>query len=124
MTQHYVGTKIVEAWLQERDGVPGYAVKYADGYTSWSPKGTFEAAYIALGHIGRLPSHVQRMYAESAELNGRLIKLNAFLESEMFLALAKDDRDLLKAQGGAMTAYWNALETRINRANPVPTAQG
>ena len=26
MTQHYVGTKIVEAWKQEKDGQPGYAV--------------------------------------------------------------------------------------------------
>lgn len=28
-----------------RTGVPGYAVKYPDGYVSWSSKETFEKAY-------------------------------------------------------------------------------
>jgi hypothetical protein len=45
MTHHYIGTKIVLAWPSEKDGNAGYGVKYEDGYTSWSPKDTFEAAY-------------------------------------------------------------------------------
>lgn len=45
MTQEYVGQKLITAWPEERDGKPGYAVKYEDGYTSWSPKETFEKAY-------------------------------------------------------------------------------
>lgn len=46
MTHHYIGTKIVLAWPTEgKDGQPGYGVKYEDGYISWSPKETFEAAY-------------------------------------------------------------------------------
>lgn len=45
MTHHYIGTKIVLAWPAEKDGQPGYGVKYEDGYTSWSPKEAFEAAY-------------------------------------------------------------------------------
>lgn len=45
MTQEYYGTKRILAWSSEKDGQPGYAVKYADGYTSWSPKEVFEAAY-------------------------------------------------------------------------------
>lgn len=45
MTDHYIGTKRVTAWPQEKDGRPGYAVKYADGYISWSPKDVFEGAY-------------------------------------------------------------------------------
>ena len=45
MTHRYIGTKEVVAWLAEKDGKPGYGVKYEDGYTSWSPKETFEAAY-------------------------------------------------------------------------------
>lgn len=32
MTQHYVGTKIIEAWPGEKNGAEGYSVKYADGY--------------------------------------------------------------------------------------------
>lgn len=52
MTQEYIGTKRVVAWPQTHDEAkggaittPGYAVKYPDGYVSWSPKETFEAAY-------------------------------------------------------------------------------
>jgi hypothetical protein len=45
MTQDYYGTKRITAWRETRDGRDGYGVKYADGYTSWSPKETFEAAY-------------------------------------------------------------------------------
>ena len=45
MTHKYIGTKIVTAWSSEKDGLPGYGVKYEDGYTSWSPKEVFESAY-------------------------------------------------------------------------------
>lgn len=45
MTHEYIGTKIVTAWPEVSDNGDGYAVKYADGYTSWSPKETFEEAY-------------------------------------------------------------------------------
>ena len=38
MTRKYIGTKIVTAYPQEKDGKPGYGVIYADGYTSWSPE--------------------------------------------------------------------------------------
>ena len=50
MTQHYIGSKQITAWESEKDGQPGYAVKYPDGYTSWSPKEVFESAYLAQGH--------------------------------------------------------------------------
>jgi len=49
MTQFYIGVKQVVAWPEDRDGKAGYAVKYPDGYTSWSPKDVFEAAYIPMG---------------------------------------------------------------------------
>jgi hypothetical protein len=45
MTEKYIGTKEVLAWPQVKDDKPGYAVKYADGYVSWSPKDVFEEAY-------------------------------------------------------------------------------
>ena len=45
MTKTYIGTKEIMAWEQDKDGKPGYAVKYPDGYISWSPKGVFEEAY-------------------------------------------------------------------------------
>ena len=51
MTQHYIGSKQIVAWEQlNKAGDPGYAVKYPDGYMSWSPKDVFEAAYLAQGH--------------------------------------------------------------------------
>ena len=53
MTQYYIGTKQIQAWPQDRDQdgatVPGYAVKYPDGYISWSPAETFERAYLPMG---------------------------------------------------------------------------
>lgn len=47
----YVGTKIVRAWPEEKDGKPGYAVTYKDGYKSWSPKEAFEEAYRPLNSM-------------------------------------------------------------------------
>ncbi len=43
--KNYIGVKIVKAEPQEKDGAPGYRVKYPDGYVSWSPQGVFEKAY-------------------------------------------------------------------------------
>lgn len=53
MTRDYYGTKRVTAWRSdwpdkgagESQSGEGYKVKYEDGYTSWSPKAVFEAAY-------------------------------------------------------------------------------
>ena len=41
----YVGTKIIQAEPQDKDGNPGCKVVYPDGYVSWSPKDVFEVAY-------------------------------------------------------------------------------
>jgi hypothetical protein len=41
----YIGTKIIQAEPAEKDGQPGYRVRYRDGYESWSPKAEFEHAY-------------------------------------------------------------------------------
>lgn len=45
----YIGVKIIEAWPEEKDGKPGYAVRYSDDYISWSPKDIFESAYYQIG---------------------------------------------------------------------------
>ena len=47
--KYYIGTKIIQAELQEKDGKEGYKVRYLDGYDSWSPKDTFEEAYSVFG---------------------------------------------------------------------------
>ncbi|RLK56242.1 hypothetical protein BCL79_0625 [Stenotrophomonas rhizophila] len=116
MTQHYVGTKIIEAWPAQKDGVDGYSVKYEDGYISWSPKDTFEAAYLPMGHVGHLPPHVQRMVAEQTELDDRIAKLNAFLTTERYAGLSEDERNDLVTQAKCMIAYWNVLLIRVYRA--------
>lgn len=41
----YIGTKIIQAEPEGKDGKDGYKVVYPDGYTSWSPKEVFEGAY-------------------------------------------------------------------------------
>lgn len=52
----YMGVKLIEAYPCEKwiDGVKheGYAVKYPDGYESWSPKKQFESAYLQLDGDG------------------------------------------------------------------------
>ena len=53
MTRKYIGTKIITAFPQEKEGKPGYGVIYADGYTSWSPKEVFEESYRAIEREGQ-----------------------------------------------------------------------
>lgn len=43
--KEYYGTKRIAAWPEERNGQPGYAVQYSDGYKSWSPQKAFDEAY-------------------------------------------------------------------------------
>lgn len=116
MTQHYVGTKIVQAWEADKDGVPGYGVKYADGYTSWSPQEAFEEAYLPLGVLDSAPPHVARMVAEEAVLTDRLKKLSRFVDSERFSGLEEVDQELLRKQHGAMRLYAKILNARVERA--------
>jgi hypothetical protein len=113
MTHEYIGTKQVTAWAQEKDGKEGYAVKYADGYTSWSPKEVFEASYIDIGHVSHLPTHQQRVIGEKAVLDDRLTKLRQFFGAPMFAGLSNDEQDRLQRQAVAMTVYSELLAARI-----------
>lgn len=47
--QHYIGVKQVEAIPDFNGHQEGYSIRYPDGYRSWSPKATFEAAYLPMG---------------------------------------------------------------------------
>lgn len=49
MPQYYIGSKQIQAWPFEFEGREGYNILYPDGYESWSPKETFEAAYLPMG---------------------------------------------------------------------------
>jgi hypothetical protein len=57
MTKKYIGFKMIDAWEQEKEGKEGYAVKYPDGYISWSPKEVFENAYMQVGDNGKVEEH-------------------------------------------------------------------
>lgn len=116
MTTEYIGTKQVTAWPQEKDGKPGYAVKYQDGYVSWSPKDQFEAAYIEIGHINHLPAHVQRMIGERAQLVDKMNKLSAFIGTPNFAQLSQPERHRLEAQYSCMNEYARILGDRIEAA--------
>lgn len=90
----YIGTKQIEAepmtmgeayerGLLQVGRVPdaeyakrmGYHVKYADGYESWSPAEPFEEAYKLAD------TSLDRMQIEAEEVNGRYVKLAAFIDS-------------------------------------------
>ena len=113
MTHEYVGTKIITAWEQDKDDQPGYGVKYEDGYQSWSPKATFEAAYVSCGHIAHLPAHQQRVVAELVALDDRLDKLQRFFSTDMFNGLDASEQTRMRMQANAMAQYSQCLADRI-----------
>ena len=114
MTQQYIGTKIVTAWPQVMHGKDGYAVKYADGYTSWSPKDTFDAAYLPIGNVSNLPAFEQRLEGELVQLEDKVLKLRSFMNTDVFLALDDAERLLLTRQLGHMESYASVLRERSN----------
>ena len=114
MTCDYVGTKQVTAWAEEKDGAAGYAVKYADGYISWSPKDVFEGAYINIGHVGHLSQHQQRVIAEKCALEAKAKALSEFIGNNLvFLTLDPEEQERLKVQNDIMWQYFEILERRI-----------
>ena len=122
MTQHYVGTNLVTAWPENQQGRDGYAVKYADGYISWSPKDTFEEAYRPLGDIGHLEPWQQRVVAELAELKDKLGKLSMFMQSDAFKHSDQHSQHLLEQQYMCMASYADVLQERISLFTAAPVA--
>lgn len=118
----YIGTKVVAAEPMTRVEAEkildraiksatgeddGYLVQYEDGYKSWSPKTTFEAAY-------RLSETVlDRMNVEYKDLCEKLWKSNAFLDSSKFNELPYVPKTLLAAQHFTMVQYSHILFDRI-----------
>jgi len=113
MGQEYIGTKQVTAWPETKDMLDGFAVQYADGYTSWSPKKVFEEAYLPIGQVKELPPHVQRVIGEKAQLDDRLSKLSAFLQTPAFKDLPAKSQKLMEAQAKTMAEYSEVLKQRL-----------
>lgn len=85
----------------------GYNVEYEDGYTSWSPKEVFEKAY-------KLAETFQdRLQIEERELDDKITKLNHFIQSEKFISLNENQRQLMNEQYRTMVKYQEILKKRI-----------
>lgn len=74
------------------------------------------AADLPLGHIGGLPPHVQRLVAEHEQLGDRISKLVKFQGTNTYAGLPEEERRDLDEQAKCMTAYWDVLLCRVNRA--------
>lgn len=131
----YIGTKEVEAIPMtlgefinksgrnpyENDGKmhgnneKGYLVKYKDGYESWSPAEPFEEAYKCAD------TFLDRLHIEYADLVEKFEKCTAFVDSEKFREVIKEDYPafLLYLQGKAMENYIGTLGNRIDYVNGV-----
>ena len=136
--QHYIGSKIILAepmtrqeynhyrgWTlpENEDGTDeGYLVEYPDGvsnhpnhggYVSWSPKGQFDMAYLALGNVQKYKPHERRVVGELVQLQQKLTALQKFCKEDRFLKLPFKVRDLMQEQCRVMTRYAMILEERI-----------
>lgn len=69
----YIGVKRIEAYPEDRDGKPGYAVIYPDGYKSWSPKAVFEAAYFPIVLPNSLTHYDIDRMIDASEVNVQTI---------------------------------------------------
>ena len=123
----YIGTKEVSAtpaWrvdgkVYPKDGtVPrvmnredGYKVVHEDGHESWSPKDVFEKAY----KVAETP--VDRIQNEVDEVNGRYVKLAAFIDSGKINEVVDDtyNKCLLEIQCSTMFDYIRLLGARTKR---------
>lgn len=93
---------------ESKGGEEGYLVEYEDGYRSWSPKETFEAAYKIA------ETHLDRLLIESEELKQRTSKLRAFILSEDFYKLNNESQNLLLQQYPIMFKYYLLLIKHIH----------
>lgn len=60
-----------------------------------------------------------RLLTETQETAARLNKLNAWMASEHFPKLAREDKDLLYSQQRVMSKYVQILGKRLERAGKV-----
>ena len=125
----YIGTKSVEAEVMDEltavgkgfarpnednhEWRQGYHVRYEEGYESWSPKEVFEKAYKIAD------TFLDRLHIEDAELTEKYEKCNAFVDSDKYREVVKEDYPafLLYLQREAMGSYLGTLHNRIEYAN-------
>ena len=59
--------------------------------------------------------HQLRMLSEKEDLDGKIEKLNNFIDGDVFQNLPREERNDLYLQDGAMKLYALILERRISR---------
>lgn len=105
MTEYYVARKIVLAWPQEKDGQPGYAVKYRNGHISWCPQEDFEKDNRVLGHdLGRYTYEQQLIMAELTELDDK---------REALYRLEEAGDELASIERKVISLYIDVLQRKI-----------
>ena len=97
---------------------PGYHVKYADGYESWSPAEPFNKAYKCAD------TFLDRLHIEMKDLYNKLDKLVAFIDSGKADEVIKDEyqKFLIRLQQVVMGDYVKTLECRIGCLDGAPNA--
>lgn len=112
MTEYYVARKIVLAWAEEKDGQPGYAVKYRNGHRSWCPKEDFEKDNRVLGHsLGMYTYEQQFLMAELVEFED---KREALYSAEM------EGDELASIERKVVSLYIDILQRKIAKFAQVP----
>ncbi len=59
--------------------------------------------------------HEQRVVVERDELQSKIVKLEAFMEGDIFEGMEYTDRKFMRIQLMAMMTYCEALNSRIGR---------
>lgn len=144
----YIGTKVIYAapmnrgdyntlrgWelLDNENGADeGYLVEYAEGgdtnaagfsgYISWSPKAVFEKSYKTVDYIPPVPNYAERIKIELQELLVRHTRLVQFIQTDAYVALGFEEREMLEDQRGVMEQYASILSKRLGRAEANPGA--
>lgn len=69
----YIGVKRIEAYPEDYDGKPGYAVIYPDGYKGWIRKEEFEATCFPIELPNSLTQNDIDRMIEASEVNVQTI---------------------------------------------------
>ncbi len=98
-------------WEKHQPKKGGYLVIYEDGYISFSPAEAFEAGYTKLPE-----SPKSELLTEARDAASRLNKLNAFMATDEFPKLDREDKDLLYLKQRTLSEYVQLLGKMLDRS--------
>lgn len=88
--------------------------KVQKGPNYWKPEPKIAAMLLDTGSQLEIPPHQRRVYEEKAELTERIEKLRAFLTTDAFANLPREEQVRLHHQYEHMAGYENVLAHRIH----------